>query len=124
MDVLIVDDDEAVRVAYAKVLEHAGFMVNAVDNGLAALAELQRHKFGAILCDHRMPVLEGRRFYDELVNELPAMARRVIFVTGVDDPQLRAYLARTRQPVLRKPVEQSHLVHAVREMVERPQEQR
>ncbi len=42
MDVLIVEDRPEVRNAYGKVLERAGYMVKAVDNGLAALAELQQ----------------------------------------------------------------------------------
>ncbi len=119
MDVLIVDDDDALRNAYAQILERAGFMVGAVDNGIAAFAELQRQKVGAILCDLRMPILEGNSFYDELVNELRAMAKRVIFLTGADDPEVRGYLAQTDQPVLRKPVEQADLVDAVQNMVDR-----
>ena len=36
MDVLIVDDNAEVSAAYGQVLKRAGYMVNAVDNGLAA----------------------------------------------------------------------------------------
>jgi CheY-like chemotaxis protein len=35
MDVLIVDDDEAVRKAFSRALERAGYMVTAGENGMA-----------------------------------------------------------------------------------------
>ncbi len=62
MDVLIVEDTPEVRSAYGRVLEHAGYMVKAVDNGLAALAELQQRSYSVILLDIFMPFLEGRVF--------------------------------------------------------------
>ncbi len=120
MDVLLVDDDDDVRNVYRRTLEHAGFSVTGVDNGLAAIAELyQEGKVGVILCDQRMPFLDGDRFYDELTTALPVVARRMIFVTGVDDRTMLRKLAQTGQPVLRKPVELVDLLTAVRTMVDR-----
>ncbi len=42
MDILIVDDGGGVRRAPSKALENAGFMVRAVANGLAALAQIKK----------------------------------------------------------------------------------
>ena len=113
-DILIVDDDVSVGRVHQRLLERAGYTVTAVDNGLAALAELQQHTFGAILLDVRMPFLEGRRFYEEVANTYPELAERVIFVTGfADDPQVRDFLRGVGRPVLLKPVEFEELVTAV-----------
>ena len=43
-DVLVVDDDDATHTTLTKMLERAGFMVTAADNGLAAVAELEQHR--------------------------------------------------------------------------------
>jgi CheY-like chemotaxis protein len=119
VDVLIVDDDGAVRRVYTKALERAGFMVGAVDNGLAAFVELQEHSFRAIVCDIRMPFLEGRKLYEQLVADMPQLAERTVFVTaaGSEEP-IRRFLAKTGRPVLHKPVELADLVAAVRVLVE------
>ncbi len=118
-DVLIVDDDAAVRSTLTKMLEQAGFMVIAVDNGLAALAELREERIRAIVCDIQMPFLEGRRFYDELAGINPAMANRVVFVTGFGkDEEIRRFIERTGRPVVHKPVDITELVNVVRSIIE------
>lgn len=115
MDVLIIDDDSSVRDLFSRALQRAGYMVWAVDNGLAALAELQQRTYQVIVCDVGMPYLEGRRFYDELKEAYPEQAARVIFVTGLlDDPNVRMYLEHSRRPFMGKPVSVAKLVAAVR----------
>ena len=119
MDVLIVDDDEAVRHAFSRALERAGFMVAAVENGLAAFAELQQRHYQAIVCDVHMPFLEGRTFYDELSRDYPALARRVVFATGwADHDEVGPFLERSGQPVLRKPVDFKDLVTIVQRVAD------
>jgi len=120
MDILILDDDEAVRKSFTRALERAGYMVTAMDNGLAAFAELQRHHYQAIVCDIHMPFLEGRTFYDEILKDYPQMAQRVVFATGwAEQDEVAAFLKRTGRPVLRKPVDVKHLVEMVRGVADR-----
>jgi len=120
VDILIVDDDEAVRNSFTRALERAGYMVTAMDNGLAAFAELQRHHYRAIVCDMHMPFLEGRTFYDELLKDYPQMAQRVVFATGWGEhDEVGPFLRRTGRPVLHKPVDVKDLVEAVRGVVDR-----
>ena len=115
--VLIVDDDAGVRQTYSRVLERAGFVVTAVDNGFAALAALRESSFHVILCDWGMPFLEGQKLYDELRHELPAMAARVVFVTGhADDEGIRQFVRATGQPLIGKPPDFAELVRVVREI--------
>ena len=121
MDVLIVEDDPAVRKSHAKILERAGFMVASVDNGLAAFAELQQRPFRVIVCDIKMPFLEGKSLYEQLEENMPDMAGRVVFVTSwVGDEPTRRFLERTGQPFLEKPVELAELVDVVRKTAAKP----
>ena len=117
MDVLIVEDTPEVRSAYGRVLERAGYMVKAVDNGLAALAELQQGSYSVILLDIFMPFLEGKGFFRQIEADFPNMAKKVLFVTGMaGDSDTRDFLEQTGQPFLRKPVDAKQLVEAVRKM--------
>lgn len=119
MDILIVDDDDAVRKAFQRALERAGYMVKAVDNGLAAFAELQQQKYRAIVLDVSMPFLKGNNLYSELEASLPEMARRVIFVTGwAGREDIKEFLTKTGRPFLAKPVDFKTLVATVRRVAE------
>ena len=117
MDILIVEDRPEVRSAYGKVLERAGYMVKAVDNGLAALAELQQGSYSVILLDILMPFLEGKSFFRQLKADFPDMTKKVLFVTGMSgDSDTRDFLEQTGQPFLKKPVDAKQLVEAVRKI--------
>lgn len=121
MDVLIVDDDPTVRQLFSRLLERAGFMVKAVDNGLAAFAELQRHKFRVIVSDLQMPFLKGTSFYEELAKEMPDMAKRVVFVTGwAGNPDTQEALDKAGRPVLKKPADPKELLKVVRQIAGSP----
>jgi len=119
MDVLIVDDEDHIRKGFQRALERAGFMVHTVDNGLAALAQLQDHEYRAIVCDVGMPFLKGNNLFSEMKAMFPDAARRVLFVTGwADRDDIKAFLEQSGQPFLAKPVDFTTLVAAVRRVVE------
>ena len=119
-EILIVDDDQAVRDAFTRTLRHAGFSVTAADNGVTALQLLAQRDFDAIVSDYRMSELGGQGFYEQLEERFPALASRVVFVTAyADDPKIRVFLDQTGQPVLSKPVETQDLVDAVTQLATR-----
>jgi CheY-like chemotaxis protein len=61
-EVLLVDDDGALRETAAEVLRLAGFKVSTAENGAEALQLLAGVSVGAIVLDLRMPVLDGWGF--------------------------------------------------------------
>jgi CheY-like chemotaxis protein len=114
MDVLIIDDDKDVRSLHTTALEKAGYMVKSVDNGLAALAELQQHEYQVIVSDIGMEILQGDQLFEEIRKLYPRQADRVIFVTGwANEPWMRDFLQKTGRPFLAKPVDQAEFVEAV-----------
>ena len=119
LSVLIVDDDAGIRRSYAKLLRSAGFTALAVDSALTAFEELKQRSFDAILLDIQMPGLTGSSFFEQLVDTLPHMARRVVFISGfVDMPGTREFLAKSGRPFLGKPPKRGELVRVVRQVVE------
>ena len=60
--VLVVDDESAMRHMLRLVLERAGFVCGEAVNGAAALKALEEQDWGAVLCDIRMPEMDGRTF--------------------------------------------------------------
>ena len=112
---LIIDDDVSLARAFARLLEREGFVVTMAHSGLEGLVALRQRAFQAILCDLRLPFLEGRLFYKELVDQYPDQAARVLFITGQPpDADTEAFVAETGRPILHKPVEFTDLLAAVR----------
>ena len=57
--VLVIDDDESVRVMLAAVLGCSGFRTLAAENGERALSIVQSDRPAVILCDGCMPGMSG-----------------------------------------------------------------
>lgn len=119
-DVLVVDDNPVVRNGLARALRAAGYRVTVAENGVAGLAEVQRHRYRAIVLDLMMPVLDGVECFRWLAVWHPEAARRVVFATAwADDPALRSFLSESGRPVLQKPFEITEFVEAVERVMER-----
>lgn len=115
MHVLVIEDDADAREGMVRVLTRAAFTVTAVEDGLAALAEVRQRSFDAIVCDLRLPYLPGGGFYEQLEHEFPTMAARLVFVTGIaHDPVVRDFLEGTGRPYLSKPYDARELVETVK----------
>jgi PAS domain S-box-containing protein len=80
--VLVVEDEAALGDAVAEALVDGGFTVDRAADGMEALMRLKQRAYDLIVCDLKMPRLDGASFYRELERENPAMTRRVLFVTG------------------------------------------
>ena len=59
-NILLVDDEEALRLVVAERLTDEGFDVVEAASGEAALEQLQRFAFDVIISDLRLPGLDGR----------------------------------------------------------------
>lgn len=59
---LVIDDEENMRHLLQTLLEKEGYSVTAAENGRAALELLDKSSFDTILCDLRMPEMDGMTF--------------------------------------------------------------
>ncbi|MCL6640455.1 MAG: response regulator, partial [Candidatus Rokubacteria bacterium] len=80
--ILVVDDEVEVAAVLAELLERHGHRVDVAGDGAQALARLAAEPYDAILCDSKMPVLDGIRLYLEVERRFPHLRRRFVFVTG------------------------------------------
>lgn len=63
---LIVDDNADCRLILTTLLTHHGYDCVEAENGVAALALLQRHTIALIILDYEMPSMNGCEFLEEL----------------------------------------------------------
>ena len=80
--VLVVEDEPALAVGGAEALADAGFVVDRAGDGEEGLTRLTEARYDLIVCDLKMPRIDGMQFYRAMAAATPALARRVIFVTG------------------------------------------
>jgi CheY-like chemotaxis protein len=114
--VLVVDDEAALAAAVVAGLQDAGYSVERAADGEQALIRLQARTFDVVICDLKMPRVDGRTFYGMLIASTPSMASRVIFVTGdVAGTDAEQFLEDSGCRWLAKPFRLSDLVRAVKE---------
>ena len=101
---LLIDDQPSFVRGLTRLLHRDGYTVETAANGQKALAQLPAHHYDVIVCDLRMPALDGRAFYDLLQRQFPSLCQRVIFVTGDTlGADSTAFLVQCGQPYLYKP---------------------
>jgi CheY-like chemotaxis protein len=117
--VLVVDDDEVLSLIFQQLLEAYHYEVITAANGALALKQILVQDVDAILCDLRMPELEGDLFYGAVERMKPHLCSRFIFITGAaEDPKYRTFLSQVKSPVLRKPVVSANLLEELRRLLE------
>jgi PAS domain S-box-containing protein len=104
---LVIDDEVDIRRLLGRLLARRGFEVLEADSGDAALAlAFDRHP-QIILCDMRMPDMNGVEVYSHISAALPQLCRHFAFMSG-DSAQMR-HEGIADVPILRKPFSASDL---------------
>jgi CheY-like chemotaxis protein len=112
--VLVVDDDPLVIRAVARSLGQ-GFDVITSPSASEALDRIEAgERFDAVLCDLMMPQMTGMELHARVASRDPALANRMIFMTGGAFTEAAArFVAESRAPCFDKPFEPARLREAV-----------
>lgn len=118
--ILIVDDEQDIREVIKLHLEGEGFSILEASNGEEAIATIRAEdnmvNVGLILCDIRMPKVNGAECVDFLRREAPGIP--VVVVTGYPDTEMAtAFMKKGVKDYLVKPVEKQKLLETVKNLV-------
>src|SRR5690606_18967832 len=80
--VLVIEDEAALGDAVAAALADEGFRPDRASDGEEALARMRECYYDVIICDLKMPKVDGMTFFRMVSGRTPHIARRLIFVTG------------------------------------------
>ena len=112
--ILVVDDEPEVATVIAEILEVDGHDVEIAHSGEQALQAIARTNFDILLCDLRMPHLDGPGLFKRIQSERPELRDRIGFLTGDTLGQrARDFLRRADCPFIEKPV----MAEEVRDLV-------
>ncbi|NCP23512.1 MAG: response regulator [Erythrobacter sp.] len=106
--ILLAEDDDAMRTYLERALEKAGYAVDSVDRGTAALPLLEERRYDLLLSDIVMPEMDGIELAQRC-NEISADTK-VMFITGFAAVTLKANRDQPQARVLSKPFHLKDLV--------------
>lgn len=114
--VLVVEDEPTVARLIADVLCDEGMDVEVLLDASEALDRAARRSYDLVICDLKMPGLDGQHFYQALARQGSLLCERFLFVTGdaLSAPTMD-FLKRNRLAYVHKPFRVDELTRAVRE---------
>jgi len=83
ISILIVDDELQTRIGLEEILQMCGYQVKAAASGKEALEYLQSNKADLVLCDIKMPEMDGFELLHLIKEKHPST--KVIMITGNGD---------------------------------------
>lgn len=86
LSILVVDDEETMLSIMAETLEGAGHFTRTATSADVAFFQLLHERpsprVDLVICDIRMPGVDGPTLYQQVIAQRPMLAARFIFVTG------------------------------------------
>jgi DNA-binding NtrC family response regulator len=117
--VLVVEDEPTVGRLIADVLEDEGFDVDVLLDGREALERAARETYRLVICDMKMPGLDGQHFYESLEHAGNPLHERFLFVTGdIVAAPTQEFLRRNDLPHVAKPFRVEELMEKVHRVLE------
>jgi len=89
-DILVVDDDPAIRDVVVDILEMFDYAVRTASNGVEALHEIRQRPPAAILLDLMMPVMNGWEFLRHCRREAECAPVPIIIMSAARDASTAA----------------------------------
>ena len=114
--ILVVEDEPTVAQLIADVLTEEGHRVDTLLDSREALERLEKRRYGLVICDLKMPHLDGPGLFRALVRSASPMQHKVLFVTGdTMSPRTIEFLKSSGLPYLAKPFLVEELKAVVRQ---------
>jgi CheY-like chemotaxis protein/anti-sigma regulatory factor (Ser/Thr protein kinase) len=112
--VLVVDDEELVTSLIGGILEGEGYDADFVSNGEEALSRIKERGYSFIICDIKMPNMNGMEFYKRVREMAPGLAGKMLFMTGDPSTETLDFIVSTGNGYLSKPFKIEDFKEAMR----------
>jgi len=119
---LVVDDEPEIAQLVAEALALRGYRCDLAVSGAEAKALISAASAGydAVICDLRMPDIDGPTLFHWINANHPALASRILFVTGdALGPAAGRFLADSGRPFLEKPFAPADVLGLIEDFAKR-----
>jgi signal transduction histidine kinase/ActR/RegA family two-component response regulator len=123
--VLVVEDEKDLLLLTSRIFHDNGYTVDAVSNGKIARACLLEMDYDVVVCDIRLPGLDGLNLYKTIRVENPKMSHRFIFVTGdIVNRTTQTFLNQNNLVSVSKPFQPADILTQVHHLLSRHEPER
>ena len=116
--VLIIDDEKNMRHMLQVMLEKAGYFAETAANGLEGLELLDQKNFDFILCDLKMPKMDGMSFLEKSREKYPSKTFIMMSAYGTMDTAVEA-MKMGAYDYISKPFKQDEVLLTLKKAEER-----
>jgi len=118
--ILVVDDERSIRNTLKDILENEKFEVILAEDGLEALDKMELGPFDVILCDIKMPQMDGIELLDKIKEREPDAVVVMISGHGTIDTAVEA-IKKGAFDFISKPLDLNRLLITIRNATEKKQ---
>lgn len=115
--ILVIDDDQAIRLTLGEILQAEGHEVSFAPDGEVGLQFYRKSPFDVVLVDLAMPVKNGLRTIKELHDEYHNA--RIIAITGADPENLPLAQEYGARATLTKPIDNEDMIKKIDQLLRR-----
>jgi two-component system response regulator (stage 0 sporulation protein F) len=111
--ILIVEDDQALRILLTALFSHSGLTSDVVSNGEHAIECIRRKRYSAVLLDLMLPGTNGFEVLQFVRAEKPSLMPHIIVMTGASNQTLRHFDDCSIGALLHKPFDVHELLDVI-----------
>ncbi len=115
--ILVIDDERSIRNTLREILEYEGYIIDDAEDGPSALKMVLAEKYDVILCDIKMPQMDGMEVLDQLLtlNDTP-----VVMISGHGNIETAVdAIKRGAYDYIAKPLDLNRLLITIRNAMEK-----
>lgn len=116
--ILIVDDEKVIRETLIEILEYEKFQVDQAADGKEGLAMIQQNEYDAVLCDIKMPKMDGIQLLEKALEEGFSVPFIMISAHGTIDTAVEA-TKKGAFDFIQKPPDLNRLLITIRNALEK-----
>ena len=116
--ILVIDDEKSIRNSLRDVLEYEGHSITEAENGMEGLSSIRSSDFDLVLCDIKMPKMDGSELLEMALESKPEL--NIIMISGHGDIETAVdCIKKGAYDYLAKPLDLNRLLVIVRNGLEK-----
>ncbi len=117
-NILVIDDEKSIRNSLRDVLEYEGHSIAEAENGMEGLTSIRSSDFDLVLCDIKMPKMDGSELLEMALESKPEL--NIIMISGHGDIETAVdCIKKGAYDYLAKPLDLNRLLVIVRNGLEK-----
>ena len=116
--ILVIDDEKSIRKTLREILEYESFKVDEAQDGMEGFGMIQKEKYDIVLCDIKMPKMDGL----ELLNKVHALQpdTPIVMISGHGNIETAVEAVKKGAfDFIQKPLDLNRLLVTVRNAMEK-----